>query len=259
MIKNNIIEVRDLSFDINNKRILKNISVDIKEGEFIGLIGPNGAGKSTFLKALNGINEVNQGTVRIKGKLLSELGEKEIARNIALMNQNTSVSFSFPCIDIVVMGRYPYLNGIKGFTKNDKNIAEKYMNYTNTLQFKDRSINELSGGERQRVLFSKVLTQETDIILLDEPTASLDISNQEQLFNYSYDLVQKGKTVIAAVHDLRTAIKYCSRLLLMVDGKIIKDGLAHEVLTEKNISKAYGIDTKVYINPYTNMLDYYTI
>jgi iron complex transport system ATP-binding protein len=131
------------------------------------------------------------------------------------------------------------------------------MEYTNTAKFERTPITQVSGGERQRVLFAKVLTQQTDMLLLDEPTASLDISHQEQIFKYSLDLCDSGKTVIAAIHDLKIASRYCSRLVLMKEGRIIADGLPEEVLTSENLSKAYGVNALVYKNRITGLLDFY--
>jgi iron complex transport system ATP-binding protein len=131
------------------------------------------------------------------------------------------------------------------------------MKFTNTLEFENQFIDHLSGGERQRVLFAKVLTQTTDIILLDEPTANLDITHQEQIFKYSKDLCGEGKTVIAAVHDLKIASRYCSRLILMSRGEIVADGAPEQVLTSENLTKVYGINALVYKNRLTGLLDFY--
>ncbi|MCM1992292.1 ABC transporter ATP-binding protein [Oceanirhabdus seepicola] len=254
---NKIIEISSLHYSINNKKILDDINISFGKGEFIGLIGPNGAGKTTLLKSINGINELDAGDIKIAGKDIRKMKDKELAKEVALMNQNTSISFAFPCGEIVMMGRYPYSRTFGGFTKEDSEIVNKYMNFTDTINFKDRLITQLSGGERQRVLFAKVLAQETDVILLDEPTASLDITHEEQIFKYSKELSDKGKTVIAAVHDLRIAIKYCSKLVLLDKGGIVKEGTAEEVITEENLKTAYGINSQVYFNTVSNSLDFF--
>jgi len=254
---NKIIEISNLHYSINNKKILDDINISFGKGEFIGLIGPNGAGKTTLLKSINGLNKLDAGDIKISGNHIIKMKDKELAKQIALMNQNTSISFGFPCVDIVMMGRYPYSRTLGGFTKEDSEVVNKYMNFTDTIRFKERLITELSGGERQRVLFAKVLAQETDVILLDEPTASLDITHEEQIFKYSKELSENGKTVIAAVHDLRIAIKYCSKLVLLDKGRIIKEGIAEEVITEENLEVAYGINSQVYFNTVSNSLDFF--
>ena len=166
---NNVLEIVGLDYFIDEVQILKNINLKIGQGEFVGLIGPNGAGKTTLLKCINGINTPG-GLVKIKNKHLDKLNEKQVAREVALMNQNTIITFPFPSIDVVLAGRYPYLGFARGESIEDYNIARKYMHYTNTLKFEKRAITRVSGGERQRILFAKILTQETDIILLDEPS-----------------------------------------------------------------------------------------
>ncbi len=251
-----VLQVVDLNYYIDDIQILKNLNFKVGKGEFVGLIGPNGAGKSTLLKCLNGIN-TGEGKVRILGKDLTSLNEKQIARKVALMNQNTVITFPFPSIDIVLTGRYPYLRFAQGESAEDYNIARKYMGYTNTLIFEKRPITKVSGGERQRILFAKILTQETDIILLDEPTSNLDIAYEEQIFSYCKELCANGKTIITAMHDLKTASRFCSRLILLKDGEIISDGTIENVLTSENISKAYGVNALVYKNRITGLLDFY--
>jgi len=248
--------IEDLSFYIEEKCILKGINLRIKKGEFVGLIGPNGAGKTTLLKCINGIYK-GKGNVGINGKDLKKLSCKKIAREVSLMHQNTSISFPFSCLDVVLSGRYPYLKRLQAESQEDYRIARGYMEYTDTIKFEARPVTELSGGERQRVFFAKVLTQETDLVLLDEPTASLDIAHEQEIFRYSGELSRSGKTVIAAVHDLKIASRYCTRLILMKDGCILADGSVDEVLTSENISKAYGIEALVYRNKISGQLDFY--
>jgi len=252
----NIIEIQKLNFKINDNEILKNISLCVKEGEFVALIGPNGAGKTTLLKCINGINKAD-GVIKIKDRPIQELNYKKLATDVALMHQNTTISFPFPAIEIVMMGRYPYLKRLQRESKEDYNVAKKNMDYTDTSKLEDCPITEMSGGERQRVLFAKTLTQATDIILLDEPTASLDITYQEQIFKYSKERSRQGITIIAAIHDLKIAARYCTRLVLMNEGEIVADGSPEEVLTSENLSRVYGINALVYRNRITGLLDIY--
>lgn len=250
------LDIRGLTYEIDQVCILKDINLKIRKGEFVGLIGPNGAGKTTLLKCINGINRAS-GTIKIKDRDIRSLSDKKIALETALMHQATSITFPFPALDIVLMGRYPHLKRMQEEGKEDFKIARENMAYTDTLKFEHKPITQISGGERQGVLFAKALTQQTDILLLDEPTASLDISHQEQIFNYSQELSKKGKTVIAAVHDLKIASRYCSRLVLMKEGTIIADGLPEEVLTSANILEAYGVNALVYKDSVTGLMDFY--
>lgn len=255
-MSNFILEVKKLSYNIENKEILKDINLKVGSGEIIGIIGPNGSGKTTLLKSLNGINESTSGEILWNDKNIKEYSTKELAQNISFMNQNTNISFEFPCIDIVVLGRYPYLKRFQEYSKEDIKKAEFYMNKTNTLKFKNRMITELSGGEKQRVLFAKTLTQESSLILLDEPTASLDMKYEEEIFSLISDIKAQNKSFIIVIHNLRVALKYCTRVILLSEGKIIADDIPQKVITEKNLKNVFHIETKVYKNIYNNELDF---
>ncbi len=251
-----LLKINGLDFHINNVNILKDISLEADRGEFIGLIGPNGAGKTTLLKCINGIHR-GDGCIELDGLDAGMMSAREIASKVAMLHQDTSVAFPFKVLDIVLTGRYHKLGRFKPEGTEDYAAARKYMGYTDTLKMENRMINTLSGGERQRVLFAKALAQETDLILLDEPSASLDIAYEEQIFKYSADLCGNGKTVIAAVHDLKTAVRYCNRLILMKDGRIIADGPPESVITQENLRLAYGVNALVYRNRITGFVDFH--
>lgn len=250
------LEIKNLSYKIENKNILENINFKIEEGEIIGIIGANGSGKTSLLKCLNGINEINTGEIYLNNKNIKDYSSKELARNISFMNQNTNIDFDFPCIDIVVLGRYPYLKRFQEYSDEDVKKAEFYMKKTNTLEFKNRIITELSGGEKQRVLFAKTLTQESNLILLDEPTASLDMKYEEEIFSLISELKSQNKSVVVVIHNLRLALKYCTRLILLFKGNIIADDIPKNVITEENLKNIFGVNTKVYKNKYNNELDF---
>ena len=161
------------------------------------------------------------------------------------------------CLDIVMFGRYPHLKNFEDYGEKDIAISEKYMQQTHTMLFRDKSILELSGGEVQRVMFAKILTQESDILLLDEPSSNLDMRYEEELFQNLQK--QKEKLIITVIHNLRVAIKYCTRLILLSEGKIIKDGKAEEVITEELLKQVYEIEARVYRNPITGALDFYIL
>ena len=250
------LEIKNLSYKIRNKNILENINFKIEEGEIIGIIGANGSGKTSLLKCLNGINEINTGEIYLNNKNIKDYSSKELARNISFMNQNTNIDFDFPCIDIVVLGRYPYLKRFQEYSDEDIKKAEFYMKKTNTLEFKNRIITELSGGEKQRVLFAKTLTQESNLILLDEPTASLDMKYEEEIFSLISELKSQNKSIVVVIHNLRLALKYCTRLILLFNGNIIADDIPKNVITEENLKNIFGVNTKVYKNKYNNELDF---
>ncbi|HEX2944774.1 MAG TPA: ATP-binding cassette domain-containing protein [Clostridia bacterium] len=254
--ENMLLTVTNLNYGINDKQILKNIDLSASKGEFIGLIGPNGAGKTTLLKCVDGIYK-GTGRIEIGGAELGSMNSREIADKVAMLHQDTSVTFPFTVLDVVLMGRYHLLGRFKAERPSDYEAARRYMEYTDTLELEDRSVNTLSGGERQRVLLAKALAQEAGLILLDEPSASLDIAYEEQTFRYSAELCRNGKTVIAAVHDLKTAVRFCSRLILMKDGHIIADGAPEEVVTRQNLLKAYGVNALVYKNRISGFMDFH--
>ncbi|MDD5604047.1 MAG: ABC transporter ATP-binding protein, partial [Eubacteriales bacterium] len=251
-----VLLIRNLNYDIDSTRILHDISFKACSGEFIGLIGPNGAGKTSLLKCINRIND-SDGTIELKCKDIRRMNEKKIALEVALMHQDIHVNFPFPAFDIVLMGRYPYMKFMRSETKEDIRIAKESMQYTDTLHLEKKPVTQMSGGERQRVVFAKVITQSTGILLLDEPAANLDITHQEQIFRYSGQLCAKGKTVITAVHDLKIAARYCTRLILMKEGRIIADGAPAEVITAHNIYEAYGVSAVVYVNNISGYIDYH--
>lgn len=251
-----VIEIKGLNFEIEDKKILQDIDFNVYKGEFLGLIGPNGAGKTSLLRCINRINKAN-GIITIEGKSLNKMKARETAAKVAMMHQNTEIRFPFPVHDIVMMGRYPHQGRFSMDSENDRQITQTSMEKTDTLKYEKRSITELSGGERQRVMFARVLAQESEIMLLDEPTASLDIGYHEMLFRFSRNMCTEGKTIVAAVHDLKTAAQYCDRLVLMKSGRIIAAGTPEEVLTAENIHDCYDVDAFVYRNEITGLIDFH--
>jgi ABC-type cobalamin/Fe3+-siderophores transport system ATPase subunit len=234
-VNSNVLEINNLDYFIEEFHILKNISLKINKGEFIGLIGPNGAGKTTLLKCINGINKAD-GQINIKDMNLTKLNQKKIAREVALMHQDTNITFPFPSIDVVLAGRYPYLGFVKGETIEDYKTARKYMDYTGTLKFENQPITKVSGGERQRILFAKILTQETDIILLDEPTANLDIAFDRGSIIFIKVLVTEEPSIIAdssissGIVDWKNVLAIITLYILIAPGNI----KAHILLSKPN-------------------------
>ncbi|MGE5613887.1 MAG: ABC transporter ATP-binding protein [Bacillota bacterium] len=253
---NRILVVDRLNYYVDGTHILKEISLNADRGEFIGLIGPNGAGKTTLLKCINGIYK-GGGCVEIDGMDAKRMSRRQTAAKVAMLHQNTEITFPFTAIDIVMTGRYHLLGRFKAESAGDYSAVRMYMEYTGTLGLEKRPINTLSGGERQRVLFAKVLAQETDLILLDEPSSNLDIANVEHVFACAAELCANGKTVIAAVHDLKTAARFFKRLVLMKDGRIIADGTPETVITRENLRNAYGVNALVYKNRITGLVDFH--
>jgi iron complex transport system ATP-binding protein len=253
-----VITVRDSSIVLGNKKILQQINCKIGAGEFVGIIGPNGAGKSTLLLGLRGFLPLAQGEIQLLGRSITSLSDKELARQVAYMQQEVNVGFGFTALEVVLTGRYPYLKWWQNERANDKEIAQKYMEFTGVELLANKPVHTMSGGEKQRVLLAKVLAQETPIIFLDEPTASLDLVYQEEIFHYCKLICEQGKTVLIVAHDLKLAAKFCSRLLLLADGNIVADGAPGSVITKENLHAAYGLHAAVFMNKVTGNLDIHT-
>jgi iron complex transport system ATP-binding protein len=250
--------VDQVSVRLGGKPILQDISFTAERGEFIGIIGPNGAGKSTLLRSLRGLCPVSSGQIHLFGRPIRQMNDKQMARSAAYMQQEVNAGFGFTALEVVLAGRYPYLQWWQNESEADYRIAKKYMAFTGVEELADRPVQQVSGGERQRILLAKVLAQETPFIFLDEPTASLDLTYQEEIFRYCQVISKQGKTVLLIAHDIKLAAKFCSRLILLAGGGMIADGPPREVITVENLSKAYGLNAAVFINTVTGSLDIHT-
>ncbi|MEN8905680.1 MAG: ABC transporter ATP-binding protein [Clostridiales bacterium] len=255
MIDDKVLKIINLSLTLENKQILNDISFNAHKGDLIGIIGPNGSGKSTLLKCINGLIKTKR-KIKIQDKFIEEYKANDLAKKITIMNQNTFINFPFKSLEIVLMGRYPYIGKFKSESEYDKNISLESMTKTETIAFKDKEINHISGGERQRILCSKTIAQETELILFDEPISNLDLKYQETLLQLFKSLSKDNKTIIVAIHDIKIASKFCSKLILLKSGKILSKGTPKKVLTNVNISKAYDINALSFTNSITNCLDF---
>lgn len=254
-----VIAVKNLNTGYSrNVPVLKNVSFDVQQGELIGIIGPNGAGKSTLLKTLRGLLPPIEGTVEINGRLTTELTDREFACNVAYLQQSVELTFGYSNKEIVMAGRYPRLQWWQRESAEDEKIVEACMEYTGVENLMDKPANAISGGQRQRVLLAKVLAQQTPILFLDEPSTGLDIFYQEEIYRFCRELCAAGKTVLMVVHEMSLAGKFCSRLMLVGQNKILADGTPEEVLTGENLSRAYRVPVDVVTNPLTGTKEVYT-
>lgn len=248
------ITLKGVSFSREGRSILDNIDLQLGQGEMVGLIGPNGAGKSTLLKILIKILNANCGEIQIEDEPLSSWPQKALAQKMAYLPQNPSFEAGFTAFEIVLMGRYARLSRFQSISIKDESIAEAAMKKTETFLFVDRLFTALSGGEQQRVLLARALAQEATVLLLDEPTASLDLHHQLSFFQLVTSLVKEGKTILLAIHDLNLAARFCERLILLHQGKIIADGVPEVVLTPTHLQEVYGISAEITLNPKINRL-----
>ena len=254
-----VITVNDLSAGYQNKSILNNVSFSVKRGEMIGIIGPNGAGKSTLLKTIRGLLPKQKGSIVLFETDIDALSERDFARNVAYLQQHVDVSFGYTGKELVMAGRYPYLEWWQGESADDETIVRQCMEYTGVWDLADTSVEQVSGGQKQRILLAKVLAQKTPILFLDEPTTGLDIVYQEEIFRFCETLCKAGKTVIMVAHELNLAAKFCNRLLLVANGGILADGSPEEVLDAGHLSIAYNVPVKVIKNPNSGGIEITTL
>ena len=248
------LEMQNVSLGYNHQPILKNLNLKASPGELVGLIGPNGCGKSTLIKAFSHIINPISGTILIGGKLISEISRRELARLVSVVPQIPLLPSTFTALEIVLMGRNPHLGLFQSEGPKDWNLALEAMAKTGTQSLANRHVNELSGGEIQCLLIARALVQETEAILLDEPTANLDIGHQVEILNLMKDLCgTHNLTVLAALHDLNLAAQYCNRLILIHAGYIHTEGTPAKVITDANIAQVYGTENCVYTHPITGL------
>ncbi|WP_101296735.1 ATP-binding cassette domain-containing protein [Halegenticoccus soli] len=243
--------VDGVTVDLGGVEALRDVNASVDRGWFVGLIGPNGAGKTTLLRTITGALTPDRGTVTVAGERIYALPSKEASRLVATVPQDTNLSFAFDVRETVAMGRTPYLSRFGRWTEGDETAVEAAMARTEVAELADRAITEISGGERQRVLLARALAQDAPVLLLDEPTASLDINHQIRTFELVRELVADGKTVLAAIHDLNLAAHYCDELLLLSDGAALASGPPEDVLTETALKRAFDANAVVSRHPVT--------
>jgi len=235
--------------------VLKNVSFNIESGQFLGILGPNGSGKTTLLKSISRVLKPKKGAILIDESDIYQMKTVDVAKQLAVVPQETPMTFDFTTLEVVLMGRNPHMTRFKMESKNDLEIAKKSMQLTRTWEFADRPVTELSGGERQRVIIARALTQEPQILLLDEPTTHLDISNQLEIMDLIKQLCETKKILIVAVfHDFNLAARYCDSIILLKDGKIVALGKSDDTLTSENVKKVFSVDTIVKKHPITDQL-----
>ena len=238
---NMAIDVQNLSHAYGNFPVLKNLTFSVRTGDFFIIIGPNGSGKTTLLKVISGILKPQNGQLKILERSIENYTRKTLARTVAFVPHTIPVDFPFTVKEVVLMGRSPYLGMLGLEQQRDLEIARQAITFTEIEHLVHRKLDQLSGGEQQRVFIARAICQQPQIILLDEPTASLDLSHQVRLMDLMEKLKQEqGVTVVMVSHDLNLAAMYGDRLLLIKDGGIVHIGTPDEVLTFQTLEEVYG-------------------
>ncbi len=241
-----LLEINNVEFSYNKKKkIFEDISFSIDEGDILCILGPNGAGKSTLIKCINGLLKLNKGDILFKGKNITMMDNDELAKKMGYIPQTHSSTFAFRVIDIVLLGRVPHLGLTESPGENDYKIAEKAMENLGITHLKDKLYNEISGGERQLVIMARVLTQQPEVLLLDEPTSHLDFGNQIRTLGIINKLSKNGLSVIMTSHYPDHAFISSNKVVIMNKGTLMAVGSPEDVVTEENMRNAYEIDVRI--------------
>lgn len=245
-----MLHAHDVSFAYGRGRaarpVLHGVSVDVDPGRIVGLLGPNGSGKTTLLRILAGVLRPSSGDVTLDGRPMAELSRREVARRLAVVPQETHSTFDFSVLDMVLMGRYPHLGPFSLEDAADLQIAHDALAATGTDAFADRRFSTLSGGEKQRVVIASALAQASDALLLDEPTASLDVGYQLEIASLLKRLNAGRRTaMIVSTHDLNLAASLCDHVVLLHSGRVLAKGDTRSTLTPEHVRALYGVDADV--------------
>ncbi|MEU3271053.1 ABC transporter ATP-binding protein [Saccharomonospora sp. NPDC006951] len=242
------LRLEDLSVRIGDRRIVRELSIEARSGEVIGLIGPNGSGKSTALRCVYRALTPSEGVVRVDGDDVTRLSARAAAKRVAALTQDGTADLDFTVAELVALGRAPHRRGNRPLTEAERELCRDAMGRTDVLHLAERGVLGLSGGERQRVMLARALVQQPDILVLDEPTNHLDLRHQLALLS---QLRTANLTIVVVLHDLNLAAAACDRLGLLSEGRLVAVGTPPEVLTAERIARVYGVDVVVTEHPLT--------
>lgn len=247
------IETKNLDIAYDDTLIVRELNMQIPEGKITSIIGANGCGKSTILKAVGRILKPKKGVVHLSGQDISKLPTKEIAKKMAILPQTPTAPSGLTVGELVAYGRFPHQKGFGNLTEEDKRIVKWALTATKLSEFERREVDALSGGQRQRVWIAMALAQQTDLILLDEPTTYLDLAHQLEVLKLLYELNRNQKcTIVMVLHDLNLAARFSDYIIAIQKGAIIKHGTPEEVMTPEVLRKTFNINADVVIEPKSN-------
>ncbi|MCT1459235.1 ABC transporter ATP-binding protein [Aestuariimicrobium sp. p3-SID1156] len=242
---------RNLVLGYGSKTVCREVTLTFPDGAFTAILGPNGCGKSTLLKALGGSLTPTSGQISLNGRPLGEYSAREAARSVSLLPQNPVVPEQITVRELVARGRYPHHSLFRRSSPGDRRAVGRALQATSTESISNTVVSELSGGQRQRVWLALALAQDTDVILLDEPTTFLDIAHQYDMLELFAQLRDEGRTLIAVMHDLGQAARYADHLVMMRDGHVRAVGAPADVLTEESVSDTFGLKARILFDPVT--------
>jgi iron complex transport system ATP-binding protein len=236
-----ILETSDVSIERGKREILSKVSLHVSTGEFLVLLGPNGSGKSTLLRILGGLWQPSSGVVRLSARALQAFSRRELARRIAFVPQDTHVDFPFTVSELLAMGRYPHRGRFSSETVADREAIRSAAEECDIVPLLNRFVDTLSGGERQRVLIARSLAVQPEFILLDEPTANLDIQHSLEVLELANTLAAKGAAVVLASHDLNLVANHATKMVLLQSGKVVASGTPREVLAPVTLENVFQV------------------
>lgn len=239
------LEIKQGAVGYPDRSVLEPVEFRLAPGECVGLIGPNGAGKSTLLRSLAGIQPLQGGTVLLGGQPLARYSRQALSRLVAYLPQDRHIPFAYTAEEVVLMGRYPHLSWYQQERETERQLARECLAAVGAEGLADRPMDTLSGGQQQRVLFARTLIQQADFYLLDEPVAALDLVVEVAVLSLCRELARAGRGVLFSVHDLNQAARYCDRLLLVGQNRLLAAGTPEEVLTADHLQAAYGVPCRV--------------
>jgi len=245
-----MISLKNVSVSYQQKRVLEELSIDFHKGEFCALLGPNGAGKSTLLRAILGFQLEKTGKVYVSGKELHDWPRQELAKQIAIIPQDFQLQFDYTVEDLVLMGRFPYLGRWQNYTNNDEKKVGQILMQLDLVSLKNKLYSQLSGGERRRVSIARALAQETNVLLMDEAFANLDINHQLEIMQLLSEINREhNKLIILVSHNINLASEYCGRIVMLKKGIVIADGTPENIINSKNLKELYNAELKIIKNP----------